>query len=181
MSEERSDELRRRFYGILKYNADTYGLNVSAANSNSVSNVVNTSSLATRFARRSFEEKLQILRNAELGKLQHYVVFQAVSGTLWSTVPLLVAVATFTVYVLSGNRLDVSTALTSLALFEILRFPLFMLPNVINNIVEASVSLGRIESFLKCKNQEDNIRTAKVAGGDSLAIAGATFVWEGKR
>ena len=75
-------------------------------------------------------------------------MYQAASGTLWSTVPLLVAVATFTAYVASGHKLDVSTALTSLALFEILRFPLFMLPNVINNLVEASVSIGRIEAFL---------------------------------
>ena len=47
-----------------------------------------------------------------------------------------------------GNKLDVSTALTSLALFEILRFPVTVLPNVINNLVEAYVSVERIQRYL---------------------------------
>jgi len=33
-------------------------------------------------------------------------------------------------YIALGNTLNVATALTALALFEILRFPLFMLPTV---------------------------------------------------
>jgi ABC-type multidrug transport system fused ATPase/permease subunit len=67
---------------------------------------------------------------------------------------LLVGIFTFTAYIAIGNDLDVATALTSLALFEILRFPLYMLPNVINNIVEAQVSFNRIQSFLLEKEQE---------------------------
>jgi ABC-type multidrug transport system fused ATPase/permease subunit len=86
---------------------------------------------------KSFEDKIEELRNQEVQHLKKYMTFQALSGTLWSTVPLLVAVATFTSYVASGQELEVEVALTSLALFEILRFPLFMLPNVINNLVEA--------------------------------------------
>ena len=49
---------------------------------------------------------------------------------------------------MSGHSLDVSTALTSLSLFNILRFPLMMVPNTLTNIVEASVSLNRIKKFL---------------------------------
>lgn len=52
------------------------------------------------------------------------------SGALWSTIPIFVSVMTFMTYIALGNTLDVATALTSLALFELLRFPLFMLPNV---------------------------------------------------
>jgi hypothetical protein len=51
-----------------------------------------------------------------------------ISTMLWSATPLIVALATFAAYVLSGNELDVASALTALALFDILRFPLFMLP-----------------------------------------------------
>lgn len=43
--------------------------------------------------------------------------------TVWNAVPLLVALATFTAYTFSGHTLDVASALTALALFEILRFP----------------------------------------------------------
>jgi hypothetical protein len=54
---------------------------------------------------------------------------------------------------LLGNRLDIATALTSLALFELLRFPLFMFPQVINNVVEATVSVERIQSYLLAKDR----------------------------
>jgi ATP-binding cassette, subfamily C (CFTR/MRP), member 1 len=54
---------------------------------------------------------------------------------------------------LLGNRLDIATALTSLALFKLLRFPLFMFPQVINNVVEATVSVERIQSYLLAKDR----------------------------
>jgi len=61
---------------------------------------------------------------------------------------LLVSLATFGVYAQAGNHLDVAQALASLALFDILRFPLFMLPQIINRIVEASISFERVREFL---------------------------------
>jgi len=68
------------------------------------------------------------LRDFELKQLLRYVVGNSVSIMLWGVTPLAVALATFATYVLSGNQLDVASALTALALFDILRFPLFMLP-----------------------------------------------------
>lgn len=49
-----------------------------------------------------------------------------------------VALSTFSVYVMvkDTNVLDAQKAFVSLALFNILRFPLNMLPMVISNIVE---------------------------------------------
>ncbi len=129
---------------------------------------------------RSFTDKIARLRGDELSNLRSYVIGQALSGTLWSTVPLLVAVATFAAYVASGRILDVETALTSLALFEILRFPLFMLPQVINNLVEANVSLTRIESFLSSDDQEP-VPKLPASEGSGIDLDAATFVWDGKR
>jgi ABC-type multidrug transport system fused ATPase/permease subunit len=98
-----------------------------------------------------FTERIMNLRGSELQRLLSYIVAQSFSFMLWSAVPLAVAVSTFAAYVVSGHNLDVSTALTSLALFDILRFPLFMLPQIINQLVEAGVSLGRVRSFLLCE------------------------------
>lgn len=131
----------------------------------------------------SFQDKILKYRAAELAQLWIYYIGSAASSMLWSATPIAVAVTTFAVYVQSGNLLDVATALTALALFDILRFPLFMLPqseygetqcfsrewystvsyyfisprifvSVVNRIVEAAVSLNRIESFLLCKEHE---------------------------
>ena len=77
-----------------------------------------------------FQNKIEELREKELKELLAYFIAKATSTLLYSAVPLLVALSTFASYVLAGNKLEVASALTSLALFEILRFPLFMLPQV---------------------------------------------------
>jgi ABC-type multidrug transport system fused ATPase/permease subunit len=95
-----------------------------------------------------FIDRITKLRENELSCLLNYIVAQCASIMLWSAVPLAVSLSTFASYVYLGNELDVATALTSVALFDILRFPLFMLPQIINRIVEAGVSLQRVRSFL---------------------------------
>ena len=97
---------------------------------------------------REFHERVELVRNEELAMYRKYIIANCVSTVIYTAVPLLVSISTFIAYVGSGHELDVATALTSLALFEILRFPLFMLPNVLNNMVEAKVSVDRVGSFL---------------------------------
>ncbi|ETV95462.1 hypothetical protein H310_10942 [Aphanomyces invadans] len=96
----------------------------------------------------SFTKRVMEYRTDELLKFRSYIVTQAISSAVYNGVPSLVAMASFVSYVLLGNALDVSTALTSLALFNVLRFPLFKLPQVVNAIVEASVSVKRLRDFL---------------------------------
>lgn len=131
-----------------------------------------------------FAVKLLELRETELKELWHYIVAQALSILLWSTTPLAVAMATFTTYILLGHKLEVASALTSLALFDILRFPLFMLPQVINRIVEASVSMDRIQSFLQC---EEYVAPSKSAGSSKkdpdrrISMENATYCYESRK
>ena len=99
----------------------------------------------------NFRQKLLELRNLELVRLRKYFITSALSVTMFSSAPLLVALATFSAYTLAGNTLDVAEALTALALFDILRFPLFMLPQIINRIVEAGISFERVREFLLCE------------------------------
>jgi hypothetical protein len=75
-----------------------------------------------------FTDRIMTLRDSELRQLRNYTVVNCFSVMLWTGTPLAVALATFATYVLSGHQLEVASALTSLALFDILRFPLFMLP-----------------------------------------------------
>ena len=75
-----------------------------------------------------FQSRILGLRQAELKQLLRYYVVTAFSGMMWTFTPMAVALATFAAYVWSGHELDVASALTALALFDILRFPLAMLP-----------------------------------------------------
>jgi polyferredoxin len=76
----------------------------------------------------SFQDRILSLREVELKQLLRYFVGSTISRMFWVVTPLLVALSTFAAYVWSGHTLDVASALTALALFDILRFPLFMLP-----------------------------------------------------
>jgi hypothetical protein len=69
----------------------------------------------------------------------------AVNTLLLQTIPTLVTIATFTVYVLLGNDLTAAKAFTALSLFAVLRFPLFQLPMVIQQVVRAGVAIRRID------------------------------------
>ena len=75
-----------------------------------------------------FSERITKLRQAELSQLMWYYVYNAISGMLWTFTPMAVALATFAAYIWSGHTLDVASALTALALFNVLRSPLSMLP-----------------------------------------------------
>lgn len=50
--------------------------------------------------------------------------------------PSQVSLATFAIYVLTGNELTASKAFVAISLFNILRFPLVMLPNVIISLIQ---------------------------------------------
>ncbi|CAH0491864.1 unnamed protein product [Peronospora farinosa] len=124
----------------------------------------------------SFTKRVLEYRSEELSKLRTYIYARSASMTLFSAIPALVTVASFYTYVKLGNTLDVGTALTSLALFNILRFPLFMLPQVLNSIVEASVSVDRLSSYFQEEERE------KVEPGDldsaGVRVSDADFMWD---
>ena len=63
--------------------------------------------------------------------------------------PTLVSIVTIGVYQLFHDTFNISTMLIGLSIFSKLQGPVRMLPNVINNILETTVSLKRIEDFLK--------------------------------
>lgn len=122
------------------------------------------------------KQRIEAIRERELFIYRRYSIAQAGSGTLFMTIPLVVAISSLSAYVYLGNDLDVATALTSLALFEILRFPLFVFPNVINNLVEAKVSIDRVQNFLL---QPDRVTiTSGKLTESSITITNASVMWE---
>uniref|UniRef100_A0A3B3ZS55 Uncharacterized protein n=1 Tax=Periophthalmus magnuspinnatus TaxID=409849 RepID=A0A3B3ZS55_9GOBI len=99
---------------------------------------------------KSFIEKILAIRQKELNVLRRTAFLGALSTMAWTSAPFLVALTTFAVYVTvdESHVLDAERAFVSLSLFNILRFPLNMLPQVLSSMVQASVSLKRIQSFL---------------------------------
>ncbi|KAM8845061.1 multidrug resistance-associated protein 1 [Spinachia spinachia] len=129
----------------------------------------------------AFKDKVSAIRESELQVLKKAAYLGAVSTFTWICAPFLVALSTFTVYVLIDERnvLDAQKAFVSLALFNILRFPLNMLPMVISSMVQASVSLKRLRVFLShAELQEDSVEhKAAVGTSHSVSIVDGVFSW----
>ncbi|XP_051630854.1 multidrug resistance-associated protein 1 isoform X3 [Manacus candei] len=129
----------------------------------------------------AFREKVLEIRQKELQVLKKSAYLAAMATFTWVCAPFLVALSTFAVYVTvnKNNILDAQKAFVSLALFNILRFPLNMLPMVISNIVEASVSLKRLRVFLSHEELDPDsiIRGPMPEAEGCIVVKNATFSW----
>uniref|UniRef100_A0A8D0F9M8 Canalicular multispecific organic anion transporter 2 n=1 Tax=Strix occidentalis caurina TaxID=311401 RepID=A0A8D0F9M8_STROC len=117
----------------------------------------------------SFLEKVLEIRKNELRVLKKSAYLNSLSTFAWISAPFLVALTTFAVYVSVNekNILDAEKAFVSLSLFNILKFPLSMLPQVISNIT--SVSLKRIQQFLSHDELDPNcVETKVIAPGKDI-------------
>ena len=97
----------------------------------------------------SFYSKVQEYRNSELKELKKVYYLYANYQFSLSLAPFVVSCATFVLYVFLGNELTAEKAFVAISLFNIMRFPLFILPTIISNIVQYGVSAKRITKFLE--------------------------------
>ncbi|XP_068440086.1 ATP-binding cassette sub-family C member 3 isoform X2 [Clinocottus analis] len=128
----------------------------------------------------SFKDKVLAIRQKELNVLRKTAYLGAVSTMAWTSAPFLVALTTFAVYVSvdENNILDAEKAFVSLSLFNILRFPLNMLPQVISGLVQASVSLKRIQRFLSHDELDPNsVDRNNTATDFSVTVVNGKFTW----
>ncbi|KAI8344113.1 multi drug resistance-associated protein MRP [Chlamydoabsidia padenii] len=96
-----------------------------------------------------FMDKIGHIRNdLELVTLKQIGKMSALNSFTWSSVPFLVTVTSFGVYITTNQSLTSDIVFVAISLFGMLQFPLTMAPDVISGIIEASVSLRRIQSFL---------------------------------
>ncbi|XP_033840125.1 ATP-binding cassette sub-family C member 3 isoform X1 [Periophthalmus magnuspinnatus] len=130
---------------------------------------------------KSFIEKILAIRQKELNVLRRTAYLGALSTMAWTSAPFLVALTTFAVYVTvdESHVLDAERAFVSLSLFNILRFPLNMLPQVLSSMVQASVSLKRIQSFLSHDELDPESVDKKGSGPEFAAtVLNGKFTWD---
>ncbi|KAF3338928.1 ABC transporter C family member 2-like protein [Carex littledalei] len=95
----------------------------------------------------SFQSKVQRFCNDDLSWFRKAQLLAAWNTFILNSTPVLVTVVSFGAYTLLGGELTPAKAFTSLSLFAVLRYPLFMLPNLITQVVNANVSLKRLEEL----------------------------------
>nr|AAL85711.1 ABC transporter ABCC.8 [Dictyostelium discoideum] len=127
----------------------------------------------------SFMDHVNEIRNKELDVMKAIKYIQGFSLLLWSMSPVFVSVSTFTVYILTGQVLSATQAFPALSLFNVMQFPINMLPSVVSSIIEASVSVARLQKFLLKKDLDPNVVEHHInEPGIAVKIDNATLEWE---
>ncbi|XP_017709489.1 PREDICTED: canalicular multispecific organic anion transporter 2 isoform X2 [Rhinopithecus bieti] len=121
----------------------------------------------------SFLKQVEGIRQGELQLLRTAAYLHAISTFTWMCTPFLVTLITLWVYVYvdPNNVLDAEKAFVSVSLFDILRLPLNMLPQLISNLTQASVSLKRIQQFLTQDELDSQCVERKTISPASLPAA----------
>ncbi|KAL9928604.1 multidrug-Resistance like Protein 1 isoform 1-T3 [Glossina fuscipes fuscipes] len=127
----------------------------------------------------SFEKKVLEIRDKEIATLKSTAYLNASTSFLWSCAPFLVSLVTFATYVLidENNVLDATKTFVSLSLFNILRFPLTMLPMLISNMVQTQVSVNRINKFMNSEELDPNNVQHDSTKPHPLIIENGSFSW----
>ncbi|RXG57622.1 Multidrug resistance-associated protein 7 [Armadillidium vulgare] len=102
----------------------------------------------------------------------------------WASSPVLIPIVTFVVYAFLGNVMEPAKIFTAVALFSMLITPLNAFPWVINGLVEAWISLKRVERLLLIKDFSFNEYYTVVPEGGyqdanvQIVIVDGTFSWK---
>ncbi|KAI1286896.1 ATP-binding cassette sub-family C member 3 [Halotydeus destructor] len=130
----------------------------------------------------SFSDQVKSIRKNEILQLKIQTKMLAFLFFTIGCAPTFVAVFSFLTFTLidKNNVLDPSKAFVSIALFNIIRMPLAMIPFLLNAGANFMVAKKRLNAFFRCEelNLEDTGRDAN--GGIAIEIQDGVFSWGGE-
>jgi ABC-type multidrug transport system fused ATPase/permease subunit len=100
-----------------------------------------------------FMKKVEGIRQEEVGSIINYHYMLSGLNVTFTVVPLLVTLVTFATYIHIdpvNNIITAEKVFACIAIFNLLRLPLFLFPMFLLNTVRLAVSLGRVRTFLAC-------------------------------
>ncbi|XP_039915648.1 ATP-binding cassette sub-family C member 10 isoform X1 [Hirundo rustica] len=127
-----------------------------------------------------FSTRINASRAKELQKLRAIRYLDALCVYMWAALPVVVSIAIFLTYVLLGHQLTATKVFTALALVGMLILPLNGFPWVLNAILEAKVSLDRIQKFFELMDQDLEAYYALDSPSDAaiaMEMQCAAFSW----
>ena len=101
------------------------------------------------------KDKVNKIQKEEVRCIKQSYIVMSLMNVCFSSIPLIVILTTFAVYVYSDMTTNVLTAekvFVSVSIFNILRIPLYLFPTFFMEAVKLMVSLRRINAFLNSEN-----------------------------
>lgn len=137
--------------------------------------------------------RILALRNSEMLNTRKLLMIRASLSAMVNAQPAFASLVMFVVYIALGNRMSVAKTFSSIALMQVIRYPMMFFPLALSQAADALVSIRRIQGLLLAEELGGRtIRDGKeelgslesggaVQGGESIVIgggAGAKFVWD---
>lgn len=121
--------------------------------------------------------------NKELKNVKKIRIVNQLGSLVWNIIPFLVSFATFTTFAITQSKpLTSDLVFPALALLNLLSSPLLALPMVINSIVEASVAMERVKSFLLSSEIDEylieKLPRRQRLGEEAVRVESTSFLWE---
>jgi len=101
----------------------------------------------------SFKERILSLRHLELTQIRLVAYLEVIQSLVFGSTPILIALSAFADYTAQGHPLTPAVAFPALALFNLLRFPITMLPWYLMEFINGWVALGRMQRFMQVSLQ----------------------------
>ena len=125
--------------------------------------------------------RISQLRSQELVEIKTTVLLNLFQTLLFMIIPVLVSMVSFIVFAALGYELTSSVAFTALSLFNLLRFPIMMLPKQIMSLIQAKVSLARVQEYLEAEEISSTFLPPPDTNGAlriCASINDGTFSWD---
>ncbi|XP_078526662.1 ATP-binding cassette sub-family C member 12 isoform X2 [Lissotriton helveticus] len=126
---------------------------------------------------KSFAKTVQGMRKLEKKILEKAGYVQSVNSAVIPVVVTLATVLTFVVHTLLKQELTPSTAFTVIAIFNVMRFTIAILPFSVKAAAEAKVSLSRLKNILIRENPPSYVKEDEDSQY-ALQLNNATLSWE---
>ncbi|KAJ9123263.1 hypothetical protein QFC22_001460 [Naganishia vaughanmartiniae] len=122
---------------------------------------------------RKFESRISKIRNKELKWLKRNYMIEVLFTFIWAVTPVFCIITTFLHYTLVAKQpLTPAIAFPTVSVLNELRFSLATIPETLLNVVQAFVSLRRIEKFMSQAEV-----THQEYDTDQISIRSATITW----
>ncbi|CAG5076674.1 Oidioi.mRNA.OKI2018_I69.PAR.g8517.t2.cds [Oikopleura dioica] len=126
-----------------------------------------------------FASWIDEIRQKELDQMWKRAKVAVFMSLTWSVSPFFITIAAFATYVLRdpvNNVLTPEKAFVSIMYFNLLRFPMQMFPMMLMQVIEARVSVTRLQNYFNLPELKDSEKTPGKSG--TVKIENGSFTWK---
>ena len=127
----------------------------------------------------SFITQILGIRNEEVKVMKTAAYYKAFMSFFWTTAPFMVGLGAFASYLFmdGGQVLTAEKAFVTLSYLNIMRMPLAVFPMMVAFMVQAKVSLDRVNKFMNNEELAEDAVEHNTEEDEAISITGGHFKW----